>query len=236
MVQQLAVPTFVKIRLLDALDASKTIDLCKALEAAGVAAICVHGRTREQKGQNMGASSWDAIRQIRAAVNIPVIANGSVRNRAEAQTCLEFTGCAAVMSAEGLLENPSSFADELADIDDLMLELLEIYKMYPTPHLGCLKAHLFHALYTGLQTHTDLRKQLVQCRELKDYEQLVLAMKERRQGETKESKQGWYMRHREDQLQSEPSPETTASDENSAVAEKTTFLEIAPELKKRRIE
>eukprot|EP01053_Blabericola_migrator_P011910 Blabericola_migrator_1__11909@NODE_726_length_6713_cov_131_507824_g522_i0_p3_GENE_NODE_726_length_6713_cov_131_507824_g522_i0NODE_726_length_6713_cov_131_507824_g522_i0_p3_ORF_typecomplete_len241_score35_90Dus/PF01207_17/2_3e35His_biosynth/PF00977_21/9_2e09Oxidored_FMN/PF00724_20/1_4e07ThiG/PF05690_14/1_1e06DHO_dh/PF01180_21/2_6e06FMN_dh/PF01070_18/3_9e05NMO/PF03060_15/0_00027TMPTENI/PF02581_17/0_00098TMPTENI/PF02581_17/2_6e03NanE/PF04131_14/0_0013SOR_SNZ/PF01680_17/0_0048IMPDH/PF00478_25/0_026P len=200
MVKELDVPIFVKLRLLDAEDVIKTMELCKRLEAAGASALCVHGRTVHQKGQFVGKAQWSMIAEIRAALSIPVIANGGVRNLSDAERCLESTGCAAVMCAEGLLENPSNFDPTgLKDIDQLMLELIGLYERYPAPSLAPLKAHLFHALYPGLQRHTDLRDRLAQSRTLEDYRQVVTSMVLRRKDESPSEKLGWYMRHRQQQ-------------------------------------
>ena len=107
LVARLAVPITAKIRIWSDLD--RTIDFARMLEAAGVAAVCVHGRRREQR-HHEGPADWDTIRAIKQALRIPVISNGSVRRRAEAEACLEYTGCDSVMSATALLANPFLFA------------------------------------------------------------------------------------------------------------------------------
>ena len=88
-----------------------TLRFCRALEAAGAAALCVHGRTRLNKGPRTGAADWAAIAAVKAAVPaLPVIANGNVATAADVARCLRETGCDAVMSAEALLGNPALFA------------------------------------------------------------------------------------------------------------------------------
>ena len=69
----------------------------------------MHGRTKEQNKQLVGTSNWDLIRRIKETVSIPVIANGGIETYEDYQRCLEYTGADAVMSSEGLLENPALF-------------------------------------------------------------------------------------------------------------------------------
>lgn len=113
-----------------------TIDLCRRLAAAGVSGIALHGRTIKNKGQQITKADWGAIAAVVAAVpQIPIIANGSVEDREEAERCLEETGAAAVMCAEALLSDPSAFCVESGrqHVDDLMIELCDIYDQFPQP-------------------------------------------------------------------------------------------------------
>ncbi|KFG45935.1 dihydrouridine synthase, partial [Toxoplasma gondii p89] len=87
-----------------------TLRLCDAFEAAGCACLCIHGRTKEEKAAFVGPCDWLAIRHVKQRLSIPVIANGAVETYEDALRCLEFTGADAVMSAEGLLDNPMLFA------------------------------------------------------------------------------------------------------------------------------
>lgn len=108
---QLDVPITVKIRkLLDGSD--KTVDLCRALEQAGAMAITVHGRTVKENKQLTGPVDWTVIRKVKQNVSIPVIANGGIQSFEDVRQCLSFTGADAVMSSEGLLENPALFAED----------------------------------------------------------------------------------------------------------------------------
>src|SRR6056297_130306 len=107
MVKHLAVPVTTKIRLLP--NERDTLELVKAIEDAGVALLTIHGRTREQNKMSVGKADWAAINKIKCACHIPVVANGGVETYEDALACQSVTGADAVMSSEGLLENPSLF-------------------------------------------------------------------------------------------------------------------------------
>jgi tRNA-dihydrouridine synthase 1 len=73
--------------------------------------LCVHGRTKYMKGPLLGRADWEAIAAVRRALpEIPMIANGSIYTYEDAQQALLVTGCDAVMSADGILQNPYLFA------------------------------------------------------------------------------------------------------------------------------
>ena len=83
------------------------VELARMAEAAGAAAITIHGRTRAQ--QYSGKADWDAIRAVKQAVSIPVFANGDVAEPADAVRILEYTGADAVMIGRGALGDPWIF-------------------------------------------------------------------------------------------------------------------------------
>jgi nifR3 family TIM-barrel protein len=70
-------------------------ELARRAEAAGVAMVTVHARTRAQFYQ--GAADWNAIAHVKAAVSIPVVANGDLSVASEATTMLAASGADAVM-------------------------------------------------------------------------------------------------------------------------------------------
>lgn len=98
------VPVTVKMRI--GWDRSNIVatDLAKRLEEAGASAIAVHGRTRDQ--YYSGKADWNAIREVKKAVTVPVIGNGDIWVPADAARMLEETGCDAVMLGRGVLGNP----------------------------------------------------------------------------------------------------------------------------------
>ena len=83
------------------------VEFARMAEAAGAAAITIHGRARAQ--QYSGKADWDAIRAVKQAVSIPVFANGDVAEPADAVRILEYTGADAVMIGRGALGDPWIF-------------------------------------------------------------------------------------------------------------------------------
>jgi len=103
-VAAVSVPVTLKMRLgWD--DASRNApELAMLAERAGVAAITVHGRTREQFYK--GAADWRAVADVKRAVTIPVIVNGDVTDVTSARVALAQSGADAVMIGRGAYGRP----------------------------------------------------------------------------------------------------------------------------------
>lgn len=83
------------------------VEFAKWMENAGADAIAVHGRTRQQMYE--GKADWDIIRQVKEAVNIPVIGNGDVFTPEDAFRLKEISNCDGIMIARGSMGNPWIF-------------------------------------------------------------------------------------------------------------------------------
>jgi nifR3 family TIM-barrel protein len=80
------------------------VENAQAVERAGGQAVAIHGRTRVQMYE--GTANWDIIREVKQAVNIPVIGNGDVKTPQDAKRMLDETGCDGVMIGRAALGNP----------------------------------------------------------------------------------------------------------------------------------
>src|SRR5690606_68491 len=83
--------------------------VAKRAEEAGIAAIAIHGRTREDKYG--GKARYDLIREVKEMVSIPVIANGDIDSPEKAIEVYEQTGCDAIMIGRAAQGQPWLFRD-----------------------------------------------------------------------------------------------------------------------------
>eukprot|EP00048_Salpingoeca_helianthica_P021428 m.12199 g.12199 ORF g.12199 m.12199 type:complete len:311 (+) comp5971_c0_seq2:127-1059(+) len=134
-----SVPVSVKIRISDNLQ--ETVEFARRAEHAGAAWVTVHGRTPKQRSQPVNI---EAIRVVREALHVPVIANGDVNSIADAAHIRERTGVHGVMSARGLLANPALY-DEHATLKGIVKEWVELALETGTP-FPCFHHHLMFML------------------------------------------------------------------------------------------
>ncbi|KAA6403198.1 MAG: putative tRNA-dihydrouridine synthase 1 [Streblomastix strix] len=90
-------------------DIQQTIRIAEMLESSGAQVICIHGRTREQKGMDLGHSDWECIRIVREHVHVPFISNGSILCKEDVVNCLNYTKADAVMCGDALRRNAAFF-------------------------------------------------------------------------------------------------------------------------------
>ncbi|HRP79477.1 MAG TPA: tRNA dihydrouridine synthase DusB [Aquamicrobium sp.] len=103
-VAAVSVPVTVKMRLGWDHDSLNAPEIARRAEEAGVAMVTVHGRTRCQLYN--GRADWRAIRAVREAVSVPLVANGDVETLEDAAAMLEQSGAGAVMIGRGHYGQP----------------------------------------------------------------------------------------------------------------------------------
>jgi tRNA-dihydrouridine synthase B len=103
------VPVTLKMRSGWCAGQRNALRLARAAESAGVAMVTVHGRTREQ-GYG-GEAEYDTVAAVKAALKVPVVANGDIDSPAKAAAVLERTGADAVMIGRAAMGRPWIFRD-----------------------------------------------------------------------------------------------------------------------------
>ena len=209
-----------KIRLFP--DLSKTFELVRKLEDLGINVLTVHGRTKEQKSQQCGKCNWDAIKEIKKIVKIPVIANGGLGTFEDIDKCFEYTGCDCVMSGEKLIEMPTFFSKKLYDINDIALEYCDIWKKYKPnkinkTHLSQIRGHMFKFFYTACNMYPEYNQKLGLSQSLDEVIDIAKKIKELMKEVKLEDKYGWYMRHRKDENKEEKENKEKIDDKKEKV-------------------
>ncbi len=145
--------------------------VAKRAEQAGIAAIAIHGRTRED--MYTGEARYELIREVKESISIPVIANGDIDSAEKAQRVYELTGCDAVMIGRAAQGQPWLFRDighflrtgenldapSVSEIKDIVLaHLQELYDFYGE-YSGCRIARKHIAWYTtGIRNSNAFRQ------------------------------------------------------------------------------
>lgn len=179
-VEAVKVPVTVKIRKGWSQTSINAVEMAKLAEKAGIAAVAIHGRTREQFYS--GEADWNIIREVKESVGIPVIGNGDIRTPYDAEKMLIETGCDGLMIGRGAQGNPWIFrqvAQYLATGEivppptaserlAVMLRHLDMLVEYKGEHLGIREMRRHGAWYTkGLHHSSELRLKFNQavCKE-----------------------------------------------------------------------
>jgi tRNA-dihydrouridine synthase B len=150
LVRAVAVPVTIKIRTGPDPQRRNALRVAQLAERCGVAAIAIHGRTRAERFT--GAAEYESIRAVKAAVRIPVIANGDIGTPQQALAVLNASGADAVMIGRAALGAPWIFRDVNA-----FLESREIVPRLLRTSMATLILRHLESLYAFYGEYTGVR-------------------------------------------------------------------------------
>lgn len=187
-VQAVDVPVTLKTRLGYVNGQENILRVAKRAEEAGIAALALHGRTREDMYLNM--ARYDLIKSVKNSIQIPVIANGDIDSPEKAKFVLEHTGADAVMIGRAAQGRPWIFreishylntgeylaAPSILEVKDVLLgHLSELYEFYGE-YSGCRIARKHIAWYTkGLRSSNEFRQNMYKVESTVDQGKVVEA-------------------------------------------------------------
>ncbi len=153
--------TSAKIRI--GVDTKIPVEIAKVVEACGVDFVSVHGRTRA--GKYKAPVDYDAIKAIVDNVNIPVIANGDIKDYKKAKEVLAYTGAAGIMIGRGAIGKPWIFhqiKNNQEDISDelktkIILEHFDSVLAYHGVHGAVMFRKLLHSYSKGYKGASEFR-------------------------------------------------------------------------------
>lgn len=182
------VPVTLKTRLGYLNGQENILRVAKRAEEAGIAALALHGRTREDMYLN--TARYDLIKAVKNSIGIPVIANGDIDSPEKAKFVLEYTGADAVMIGRAAQGRPWIFreishylntgehlaAPSILEVKDVLLgHLSELYEFYGE-YSGCRIARKHIAWYTkGLRSSNEFRQNMYKVENTVDQAKVVEA-------------------------------------------------------------
>ncbi|MBD3796990.1 MAG: tRNA dihydrouridine synthase DusB [Campylobacterales bacterium] len=169
--------TSVKVRL--GFEEKNHVDIAKIVQDSGADFIAVHGRTRA--GKFKAPVDYDAIAEIKKAVNIPVIANGDIDSYEKAKWVLEHTGADGVMIGRGAVGAPWIFHQLRTGSEDISLALkheiiMEHYdkmiEFYGAHGVAMFRKHA-HTYSKGYRGASNLRNQVNTIVDIQEFRDVI---------------------------------------------------------------
>ena len=189
LVKATKLPVTVKMRIGWDESSINAVEMAKRAEAAGVSAIAVHGRTREQYYK--GHADWSMIAAVKRAVKVPVVANGDIRTTADLARVYRETGCDGVMIGRAAQGNPwifrafRSFLETgveippptIAERGALILRHLDMLIQYKGDYIGAREMRKHATWYTkGMVGGGNLRDAFNHAETREDFQRIVEQM------------------------------------------------------------
>ena len=182
-------PVTVKIRKGFDEEHVNAVEIARIAESCGVAAVAVHGRTRQQ--YYSGHADWDIIRQVKEAVQIPVIGNGDLHTAEDVCRMKEQTGCDGFMIGRGAQGNPWIFEQILhkletgedlprptvQEVTEMVLRHARLQVEIKGEYTGMREIRKHAAWYTaGYRNSSKLRGKINEVETIQQLEELLAGM------------------------------------------------------------
>lgn len=180
------VPVTLKTRLGFLNGHENILRVAQRAEQAGIAALALHGRTREDMYLN--TARYDLIKEVKQLLSIPVIANGDIDSPEKAKYVLDYTGADAIMIGRAAQGRPWIFreiahylttgqhlaAPQISEVKEVLLgHLTELYQFYGE-YSGCRIARKHIAWYTkGLRASNEFRQSMYKVETTAEQAQVV---------------------------------------------------------------
>ena len=189
-VKAVKVPVTAKFRRGWDMGSCNCVEFAKTLEAAGVSAVAVHGRTRAQVYG--GNADWNCIREVKEAVKVPVIANGDIWEAKDVVRILQHTKADMAMIGRGCFGNPWIFQQaqallegkplpelpSLAERCDVAVRQFELAAQAKGERVAILEARKHYCWYLKGVSHSGYYKeQIVQMNTLEDVYRVTKGIK-----------------------------------------------------------